>query len=398
MLTVNRRIPAIPENCLEPCDRHGRVEHLEIPGCGRARVYLPFGYDETELRYSVFVLLHGGGGTPEAFFPEEGGALARILDCLINSGRMAPLIVAAPTYYPDGPADTGIEGSRQAVVAFPAALRERILPLLDSRYRTLPDRDHRGIGGFSMGAVATWGAFLEDRDLFRWYLPMSGDCWALGRLGGSSRSRETADLLAEAGQGRDFFLHAVTGDRDIAFPNLNAQMEAMAERGDVFRFGSNTRYSLLPGGVHDYPDILRYIAFALPEFFTRRARPVSGVHHISLKCADGPLFEETMRFYRELLGLTLVREWPDGVLLDCGNALLEIFRNGEGIREKGAIRHIAFAAEDVDGLAERIRAAGYEVFMSPRDIVIPSDPPLPARIAFCTGPLGEEIELFHEKG
>ena len=32
-----------------------------------------------------------------------------------------------------------------------------------------------------------------------------------------------------------------------------------------------------------------------------------------------------------------------------------------------------------------------------RDIVIASEPPFPAKIAFCRGPLPEEIEFFQEK-
>ena len=32
-----------------------------------------------------------------------------------------------------------------------------------------------------------------------------------------------------------------------------------------------------------------------------------------------------------------------------------------------------------------------------RDIVITSEPPFPAKIAFCRGPLQEEIEFFQEK-
>ena len=33
----------------------------------------------------------------------------------------------------------------------------------------------------------------------------------------------------------------------------------------------------------------------------------------------------------------------------------------------------------------------------PKDIEIQSDPRFPARIAFCHGPLGEDIEFFCEK-
>jgi glyoxylase I family protein len=35
--------------------------------------------------------------------------------------------------------------------------------------------------------------------------------------------------------------------------------------------------------------------------------------------------------------------------------------------------------------------------MEPTDICIPSAAPYPARIGFCIGPVGEEIEFFQEK-
>ena len=55
--------------------------------------------------------------------------------------------------------------------------------------------------------------------------------------------------------------------------------------------------------------------------------------------------------------------------------------------------------EDLSGPAAReiVEKAGYEVFVKPKDIYIPAENPLVARIAFCYGPLGEQIELFYEK-
>ena len=98
-------------------------------------------------------------------------------------------------------------------------------------------------------------------------MPMSGDCWICGERGGGLHPRQTAGLMAETARGRDFYLHALIGDKDIAFPNLDPQMQALKEYPDVFRFGVNTRYDVLKGGVHDYPDIRRYIFNALPAFF-----------------------------------------------------------------------------------------------------------------------------------
>lgn len=124
---------------------------------------------------------------------------------------------------------------------------------------------------------------------------------------------------------------------------------------------------------------------------------ISGLHHISMKCGTEEEFGKAKDFYLGVLGLSVKREWPEGIMIDSGSGLLEIFRNGKGIRTKGAIRHIAFVTDDVDGMAARVRKAGYEVFVEPNDIVIPSEPELRARMAFCRGPLGEEIEFFREQ-
>ena len=124
---------------------------------------------------------------------------------------------------------------------------------------------------------------------------------------------------------------------------------------------------------------------------------VRGIHHISMKCASPEALAPVKEFYCGLLGLKVIREWPEGIMIDSGNGLLEIFSNGPGVKSKGAVRHIAFGTDDVDGVIEKVKAAGYEVFIEPNDIVIRSDPPFPARMAFCWGPLGEELEFFQEK-
>ena len=124
---------------------------------------------------------------------------------------------------------------------------------------------------------------------------------------------------------------------------------------------------------------------------------ITGIHHISMKCGTGEAFLRVRDFYLNVLGFSVVREWADGIMIDSGSGLLEIFSNGEGIRNMGAIRHIAFSTDDVDGIAAKVKAAGYEVFTGPKDIVIPSEPEYHARMAFCYGPLGEEIEFFQEK-
>ncbi len=125
---------------------------------------------------------------------------------------------------------------------------------------------------------------------------------------------------------------------------------------------------------------------------------IKGVHHIALKCHGIESFNKTIEFYRDVLGLQVVRTWgagnDSGIMLTTGDAMLEIFANVDDEPIGGAIRHFALATDDVDECVRAVEAAGYEVFIRPKDIVIASVPAYPARIAFCRGPVNEEIEFF----
>lgn len=128
---------------------------------------------------------------------------------------------------------------------------------------------------------------------------------------------------------------------------------------------------------------------------------VSGLHHIALKARGEEEFLRVVAFYRDVLGLPVVRTWGEGdtsgAMLAFNGGLMELSATAPDAPRESIIRHVAFATQDVDAFAERARQAGFEIPMEPRDIVIPSAPPLSARIAFVRGVLGEEIELFWEK-
>ena len=117
---------------------------------------------------------------------------------------------------------------------------------------------------------------------------------------------------------------------------------------------------------------------------------VKGLHHVSMKCSSMEEYEKTVDFYKNIIGIPVARTW------DTGSGIIEIFNDGDGALEKGVIRHFAFATDDVDACVEAVKKAGYEVSIEPKNIEIASLPAFPARIAFCKGPLGEEIEFFQE--
>ena len=128
---------------------------------------------------------------------------------------------------------------------------------------------------------------------------------------------------------------------------------------------------------------------------------IKGIHHIALKCHGIDEFDKTVAFYSEILGLPVARRWGEGIsqgiMLDTGAGLLEIFADASDYPESSIVRHFAFDVEDTDACVEAVRAAGYKITMEPTDIVIASEVPYPARIAFCIGPVGEEVEFFKVK-
>lgn len=139
------------------------------------------------------------------------------------------------------------------------------------------------------------------------------------------------------------------------------------------------------------------IIYSTKDFKEKTMSLIKGIHHVSMKCSSTEEYEKTIDFYKNILGIPVIREWQAGIMLDTGNGIVEIFNDGDDAPGKGVIRHFAFATDNVDACVESVKAAEYEVFIEPKDIEIASTPAFPARIAFCKGPLGEEIELFEEK-
>lgn len=124
---------------------------------------------------------------------------------------------------------------------------------------------------------------------------------------------------------------------------------------------------------------------------------IKGIHHVSMRTATALEYKKVIEFYKDILGLPVAREWKTGIMFDTGTGIIEVFNDGENVLPKGVIEHFAFAVDDVDACVKAVSEAGYEVFKEPKDILIPSTPEFPARMAFCYGPLGEEIEFFQER-
>jgi len=161
---------------------HGQVReiwyHSDVTGGWRhALVYLPPGYDNSQkTRYPVLYLQHGGG-EDETGWVRQGRANV-ILDNLIAAGEAKPMIVVMAYGYarrageaPPNPnvpfGSPEMQKQIQAMtLTFSDDVIKALIPFVDKTFRTLPDRDHRGMAGLSMGGFQTFHTALNHLELF----------------------------------------------------------------------------------------------------------------------------------------------------------------------------------------------------------------------------------------
>jgi enterochelin esterase family protein len=170
---------------------HGQVREIwydsKVTGTWRhALVYLPPKYDEQiKVRYPVLYLQHGAG-EDETGWIRQGNANF-ILDNLIAAGRCKPMILVMAYGYArragqPAPDLTGkpfgspemLKAMQDMASAFEDDVTQALIPFIDSKFRTLSDREHRAMAGLSMGGMQTFQVTLDHLDLFSYIGGFSG--------------------------------------------------------------------------------------------------------------------------------------------------------------------------------------------------------------------------------
>ena len=138
-------------------------------------VYLPPGYDNApESRYPVLYLLHGFSGSHRTFFGAKtyGFNLKYMLDTLINSNILTPLIVVCPNAYNkfwgSWYTNSMVTGMWEDFVV------KDLVEYMDKHYRTLAQSGGRGISGHSMGGYGSFKIGMKHPGVFSSAYPMSG--------------------------------------------------------------------------------------------------------------------------------------------------------------------------------------------------------------------------------
>lgn len=138
----------------------------------RCFVYTPDGYEkDAKTRYPVLYLQHGS-------FEDETGWTAQgdanlILDNLIAAKKAVPMIIVMDNGYAYKP-QTNADGKIRPVSVFEEVMINEIIPMIDSKFRTIADREHRAIAGLSMGANQTMRIIMNNLGKFAYYGGFSG--------------------------------------------------------------------------------------------------------------------------------------------------------------------------------------------------------------------------------
>ena len=152
-------------------------------------VYLPPGYDEGEARYPVIYYLHG-------FLNDHtlSPQMIEVLDYAIEAGKIPPFILVVADNR------TGIDGSFYSNSAlfgnWETFMAQDLVAYTDTKYRSLADRDSRGVTGHSMGGYGALKLAMRYPETYSSVYALSpGALTVVGEYGPNSNTyRELAEI------------------------------------------------------------------------------------------------------------------------------------------------------------------------------------------------------------
>ncbi len=155
-----------------PAKIKGELTHVTYPSPGHLTpkdenylvVYTPPNYDAKRAKpYPTLYLCHGGGGNEMNWSMD--GAAGNILDNLINTGRIQPLVVVMPNAqgFPDSTFNE----------AYDRDLIDHMIPYIEQHYHVSKSAMDRAFSGLSMGGMITNSFIIKHPEVFQYYGMMS---------------------------------------------------------------------------------------------------------------------------------------------------------------------------------------------------------------------------------
>ena len=144
----------------------------------RAYVYTPPDYDKDQKKkYPVLYLQHGMAENETSW--SNQGRMNYIMDNLIAEGKARPMIVVMESgtievAFRARPGENAAEARAQYGASFTPLLLNDLIPMIESRFRTLTNRENRAMAGLSWGGFQTFNITLANLDKFAYIGGFSG--------------------------------------------------------------------------------------------------------------------------------------------------------------------------------------------------------------------------------
>jgi endo-1,4-beta-xylanase len=136
----------------------GTFESAVVHGDVSYYIYLPPGYRSGDKRYPVMYWLHGAYGRPHSATP-----VVQRLDAAIRAGK-APEVIVVSCLDPSGLSMW--TNSKDGRLPMESLIIDELIPHVDTTYRTIGERQGRGIEGFSMGGYGSAYLGIKYNHLF----------------------------------------------------------------------------------------------------------------------------------------------------------------------------------------------------------------------------------------
>ncbi|MBQ2210509.1 MAG: acetyl xylan esterase [Prevotella sp.] len=163
---------------------HGQVRSLSYYATATAEwrhalVYTPAEYEQGKKHYPVLYLQHGMGEDETGWTKQ--GRMQHIMDNLIAAKEVVPMIVVMESGDVKAPFKGGDnrQGFSEYGATFYKVMMQDLISTIDSKFRTLADRDHRAMAGLSWGGHQTFDLVLQHMDTFSWMGAFSGAIFGL---------------------------------------------------------------------------------------------------------------------------------------------------------------------------------------------------------------------------
>lgn len=263
---------------------HSAFSSVHLPDPRDLIVYLPPDYDTNpDRRYPVLYMQDGQNlfDPRTSFVPGRTWQMRESADAAIEDGEVEPLIIVGiyntgtrrlAEYTPEP--DPKLSGGEAA--AYGRMMVDDLMPFIASQYRTIPDREHTGIGGSSLGGLLSLFLGLHLPTVFGNLAVLSPSVWWNHKSILSHLNEHAPHIWDRPRVWLD------VGDHEGPKTLKDAEQLARRLRANGWEPGKTLHFERIHGGTHDEASwaarVRPMLHFLFPGPRHHRHRPHSHKH------------------------------------------------------------------------------------------------------------------------